>query len=166
MQGGRLHVCGQFAPQEVDDVLVFLLDADDRFLGPDEPHADGHAFDHFVDAFAEDFFVLMEERFALGGVQQQGVGACGEFDVGGKAGPAGPDHARTGNVFDRDVRHGKLDKRRRFYRTSLSSIAEILCIVAGTARNSPPLPSGEGRGEGTRAEIMIWTPVDAVGGAL
>ena len=35
--------------------------------------------------------------------KQHGVGPGGEFHVGGKAGAAGPDHARLGNVLDGDL---------------------------------------------------------------
>ena len=88
--------------------LVLFLDADDAPLGPDQPHADGRAFDHVVDVGAEHFLVFVQQRLALGGVDEDGVGLAGELDVGGKAGPAGPDHARLENVLNRDVSHGAL----------------------------------------------------------
>ena len=52
---------------------------------------------HVVDVLAEHFFVFVQQRLALGGVDQDGIGLAGELDMGGKPGPAGPDHARLGD---------------------------------------------------------------------
>ena len=88
--------------------MILVLDADDARPAPDQPHGDGHALEHPVDVLAQDFLVLMQQRLALGGVDQHGIGLAGELDVGGKAGPAGPDHSRLGNVLDSDLAHGIL----------------------------------------------------------
>ena len=45
-------------------------------LGADQLHAGGHAFEHAVDELAEHFFVFVQQRLALGGVEQDGVGPC------------------------------------------------------------------------------------------
>ena len=73
--------------------------------GADQSHGGGRALDHGVGVCAEDFFIFVQQRLALGGVDQHGVGLAGEFDVGGKAGPAGPDHSRFLDVLNRDVGH-------------------------------------------------------------
>ena len=58
--------------------------------GPDQPHADGRAFDHVVDVLAEHFLVFVQQRLALGRVDDDRVGLAGQFDVGGEPGAAGP----------------------------------------------------------------------------
>ena len=106
LQRSHLHARGQLGPQQGDDVVVLDLDADDRPPRADQLHGGGHALDDAVDALAEDLFILVQEGLAFGGVQHQGVGAGGQFHVGGKAGAAGPDHPRFGNVLDSDFGHG------------------------------------------------------------
>ena len=62
--------------------------------GPDQSHGDGGSFDDVIDVIAEHLFVFMQQRLALGGIDQNRIGLCGEFDVGGKPGPAGPHNSR------------------------------------------------------------------------
>ena len=63
---------------------------------------------HLVGVLAQHLLVLVQQRLALGGVDQHGIGLGGQLDVGGKPGPAGPDHARLGNLLDSDLRHRDL----------------------------------------------------------
>ena len=56
--------------------LVLFLDADDARLGADQLHGDGHALDHVVDVVAEHFLVLVQQRLALGGVDQRRYRPC------------------------------------------------------------------------------------------
>ena len=107
-QRGHVHVLGQLGPQQVDDVAVLLLDADDAALGADQFHAGSHAFDHGVGILAEHFFVFVQQGLALGGVEEQRIGLPAEFDVGGKAGAAGPHNSRLGNIFNGNMGHLKL----------------------------------------------------------
>ncbi len=91
------HASGQFGTKQVDHVLVFFLDADDGPLGPHQLHGDGHAVDGGVEIVAEHFLVFMEQRFALGRVEQYGIGLPGQLDMGRESGPARTDHTRCGD---------------------------------------------------------------------
>ena len=75
---------------------------------PTSRMADGQALQHVVGVGAEHLLVLVQQRLALGGVDQDGVGLAGQLDVGGKAGPAGPDHARLVNIFNPNGCHDHL----------------------------------------------------------
>ena len=111
-QGADLHALRQPGAEQLDHVLVFFLDADDGPTGPDELHGGGHAFDGGVEVIAEDFLVFMEQRLALGRVEQHGIGLAGEFDVGGEAGPARADHARLGDHIESHLCHDNSWDRR------------------------------------------------------
>ena len=88
--------------------MVFFLDADDAPRGPHQPHADGQAFQHVVDVGAEHLLVLVQQRLAFGGVDDDRVGFAGQLDVGGETGAAGPDHPRLEHVFQGNRGHNRL----------------------------------------------------------
>ena len=104
-QGADFHAARQPGAEQVDHVLVFLLDADNGPIGPDELHGGRKTFDGGVEIIAEDFLVLVEQWLALGGVQQHGIGLPGELDVGRKSGPARTDNARCGDRIQSHLCH-------------------------------------------------------------
>ena len=71
----------------------------------DELHGDGQPLDIGVEIIAEDFFVLMQQRLALGRVEEHGIGLAGQLDVRGKAGPARAHDARLGDHLQSYIRH-------------------------------------------------------------
>ena len=56
--------------------------------GADQPHSDGHALDHAVDILAEDLLIFVQQRFALGGIDQYRIGLAGQLMRGKPAPPA------------------------------------------------------------------------------
>ena len=65
---------GSFGRSRSITSWYFSLMPTTALLAADQPHADGHALDHPVDVLAEDLFILVQQRFALGGVDQHGIG--------------------------------------------------------------------------------------------
>ena len=59
-------------------------------LAPTSSHGGRQPFQHPVGVVAEHFLVFVQQRLALGGVDQDRVGLGGELDVGGEAGPPAP----------------------------------------------------------------------------
>ena len=96
---------GELRPQQVDHVQVFFLDADDAPAGPDQPHADGQAFQHVVDVGAEHLFVFVQQGLALGRVDDDRIGFTGQLYVGREAGAAGPDYTSLEHVFQGNRGH-------------------------------------------------------------
>jgi len=105
-QRANFHASRQFGAEQVDHIVVFFLDADDGSIGPDQLHGDRHAFDGGVEVIAEDFFIFMKQRFALGGIQKNRIGLSGKLDMGRKTRPARTDHARFGDRIESHLCHG------------------------------------------------------------
>jgi hypothetical protein len=47
----------------------------------------------------------MEQRLAFGGIEEHCIGLTGQFDVGGKTGPARAHDARLGDHLQSYIRH-------------------------------------------------------------
>jgi hypothetical protein len=148
-----IHILGKFRPQQVDHVAVFFLDADDAPASPDQLHPDGHAVDDLIDILAEQFFIFMQERLALGGIQQEGIGLSGQFDMGRESRPAGPHDPRLEDSLRRSLGHDVLSAiaicflQYTLSRTNRPVWNERIIAVGMAA----PLARSTGEGPGVRA---------------
>ena len=98
VQRNDLHPAAEFRLKGIDDVLVFPFDPDDPARGAGQLHAAREPLDDRLAVVENDLFVFMEKRFALGGVDHDGIGFTGELHVGRESGPPGSDDAGGGQI--------------------------------------------------------------------
>jgi len=99
-QGADVHVAGQLGSDQIDDVGVLALDTNDALFGAHQIDRGRQPVDHRVGMISQDLDVLVQKRFALGGVNQHGIGLGGQLHVSWKSGAAGAHHARLRHVIN------------------------------------------------------------------
>ncbi len=92
---------GDLSFKRGDDVVVFLLDADDALARADQLHGHLHAAQEGLGVVVEEFLVFVEEGFALGRIGDQEGGLGFELDGRGKAAAAGADDAQLVDPVER-----------------------------------------------------------------
>ena len=91
---GDVAAAGQVLLQVGDDILVLALDPQNTPLRAGRFHGRPQAGDYLRRVMDEELLVHMGQRFALRAIGDDHLGAGLELDVGGKARPASPGHAR------------------------------------------------------------------------
>ena len=106
--GQRLHTNARrrLRLNRGNDVEIFFLDADHALARPDQLHGHRHAAQERLGVVVQQFFVFMEERFALGGVGNQEGGLGFELDRRGKAAAAGADDSQLVDSVKRGCEAG------------------------------------------------------------
>ncbi len=88
------HARGQCRSQFGDDVGVLFLDADDALPGAHLLHRQAQALEHGLGQMVQQLLVLVQQRLALGGVDDEQRNLGLELDRGGEAPAAGADDAQ------------------------------------------------------------------------
>ena len=94
-----------FGPEQGNDVLIFPFDTDGSPLSPHQVHSGSKPFEDAVGQLAENLFIFMQQRFALGGVDHHRIGLAGELHMGREPGPTRSHHSCLSHLLKRNLYH-------------------------------------------------------------
>jgi hypothetical protein len=150
LQRSDVHPARQLGPQDVDDVTVLLLDADHAARGAHKLHRGRQPGQHVLGVSAKHLLVLVQQRLALGRVEQHRVRLGGELDVRGKARPACPHHARGADGVYGYTGHARSLRADASVRL-LNRVYRIRPTQTSRQEEAPPVRAGN-------SGVMLRTP--------